>query len=86
MVTQQQYDRLLKKYNNLLKRTKRKDILLKRIRSKLKYYLKKILNEKNNNNDIVSKNKDLENENKLLKDEKKEVKIELQIKHLVSFV
>ena len=41
--------------------------------SKLKYYLKKFLNEKNNNNDIVSKNKDLENENKLLKDEKKEV-------------
>lgn len=72
MVTQQQYDRLLKKYNNLLKRTKRKDILLKRLRSKLKYYLKKILKEKNNNKDIVSKNKDLENENKLLKDEKKE--------------
>jgi hypothetical protein len=72
MVTQQKYDRLLKKYNNLLKRTKRKDILLKRLRSKLNYYLNKLLNEKKNNSGIVSRNKDLEKENKLLKEEKNE--------------
>ena len=70
MVTQQQYDRLLKKYNNLQKRTKNKNILLKRATSKSRYYKKNYTNEKNKNKELDFKNKELINDNTLLKEEK----------------
>lgn len=70
MVTQQQYDRLLKKYNNLQKRTKNKNILLKRATSKSRYYQKRYKNEKDKNKELDYKNKELMDQNLLLKEEK----------------
>lgn len=70
MVTQQEYDRLLKKYNNLQKRTKSKNVLLKRANSKSRYYQINYKNEKHKNKELTSKNNELENESTSIKEEK----------------